>query len=105
MSVARVSSTGWQVVDLGLGYNIPVFRTLRPWFRFDIYNFLNNQKQIRWNTTVSQDPNTPLDENGMRTGYRQGASFGKATANTDFPVPSIGGTGGRTWRMALGLRF
>ena len=50
---------GWQVVDLGLGYNIPVFRTLRPWFRFDVYNFLNNQTQIRWNTTVSQDPTTP----------------------------------------------
>jgi hypothetical protein len=96
---------GFQVVDLGLGYNIPIVRTLRPWFRFDVYNLLNNQKQLRWNTTVSQDPNSPLDENGLRTGYRQGASFGKATANTDFPVPVIGGTGGRTWRAAVGVRF
>jgi hypothetical protein len=78
---------------------------LRQWFRFDLFNLFNNQKQMRWNTTVSQDPNTPADENGLRTGDREGSSFGKATANTDFPVPSIGGTGGRTWRMAVGVRF
>ena len=46
-----------------------------------------------------------MDENGLRTGYRQGASFGKATANTHFPVPFQGQTGGRTWRVAAGFRF
>jgi hypothetical protein len=96
---------GFQVVDVGLGYNVPVFRTLRPWFRFDVYNAFNNLKQIRWNTTVTPDPTTSLDANGLRTGYRTGSSFGKATANTHFPVPSIGGTGGRTWRFAAGFRF
>jgi hypothetical protein len=96
---------GFQVVDLGATYNVPVFRNLRPYVNLTIYNAFNNQKLIQWNTTVSQDPNSPLDENGLRTGYRRGANFGLATANTQFPVPSIGGTGGRTWRIAAGFRF
>ncbi len=91
--------------DVAATYNIPVFRTLRPYLNLTIYNALNNQKLIQWNTTVSQDTTTPVDGNGLRTGYRPGANFGKATANTQFPVPSIGGTGGRTWRIAAGFRF
>jgi hypothetical protein len=96
---------GYQVWDLAATYNIPVFRTLRPYVNLAIYNAFNNQKLIRWNTTVSQDPNSPLDENGLRTGYRPGSSFGRATSNTHFPVPFQGQTGGRTWRFALGFRF
>ena len=96
---------GYGVADLGLGYNIPVFKTLRPWLKLDIYNMLNNQKQLAWNTTVSQDPTSALDSLGLRTGYRKGASFGKSTANTHFPIPFQGETGGRTYRMAFGFRF
>jgi hypothetical protein len=96
---------GYGVGDLGIGYNIPVFKSLRPWFKLDIYNVLNNQKLIMWNTTVTQDPNSPLDSLGLRTGYRQGGSFGKGTANTHFPIPFQGETGGRTYRVAMGLRF
>src|SRR5262245_24252900 len=97
---------GYGVFDLGAGYNIPVFKTLRPWLRLDVYNFFNNQKQIGWNTTVSQDPTSPLDDLGLRTGYRQGGSFGKATSNSlHFPIPFQGETGGRTFRVAMGLRF
>jgi hypothetical protein len=99
------SFKGFQVWDVAATYNIPIFRSLRPYVNLAIYNALNNQKLIRWNTTVSQDTTTPVDENGLRTGYRQGASFGKATANTNFPVPFQGQTGGRTWRFAAGFRF
>jgi hypothetical protein len=96
---------GFQVWDMAATYNVPVFRTLRPYLNFTLYNAFNNQKLIRWNTTVSQDTTTPTDENGLRTGYRQSTSFGKATSNAHFPVPSIGGSGGRTWRFAVGFRF
>jgi hypothetical protein len=96
---------GYGLLDVGLGYNIPVLKTLRPWFKFDVYNLLNNQDLIAWNTTVSQDSSTPADSLGLRTGYRKGASFGKATANTHFPVPYQDQTGGRTWRVAAGIRF
>jgi hypothetical protein len=96
---------GFQVWDLAATYNIPVFRTLRPYLNLAIYNAFNNQKLISWNTTVSQDTTTPVDGNGLRTGYRQGANFGKATATTQFPLPFQGQTGGRTWRIAAGFRF
>jgi Carboxypeptidase regulatory-like domain/TonB dependent receptor-like, beta-barrel len=101
---------GYGVIDVGLGYNVPVFKTLRPYVKFDIYNVLNNQKQIRWNTTVTQDPNSPKDALGLATGYREGASFGKATSNQHFPIPYGGDgnapfTGGRTYQMAVGFRF
>jgi len=99
------SFKGFQVWDLAATYNIPVFRSLRPYFNVAMYNAFNNQKLIRWNTTVSQDPNSPLDENGLQTGYRLGTNYGKATSNTNFPVPFQGQTGGRTWRMAVGFRF
>src|SRR5262249_22801875 len=96
---------GYGLFDTGIGYNVPVFKTLRPWLKLDVYNLMNNQKQIAWNTTVSQDPTTPVDSLGLRTGYRKGASFGKSTSNTQFPVPFQGETGGRTWRLAAGFRF
>jgi len=96
---------GYGLLDLGLGYNIPMFRTLRPWIKLDVYNLMNNQKQIAWNTTVTQDATTPADSLGLRTGYRKGGSFGKATSNAHFPVPYQGETGGRAFLVAVGLRF
>ena len=96
---------GYGLLDIGLGYNIPVFKTAKPWFKFDIYNALNDQKLIAWNTTVNQDPNSPLDSLGLRTGYIKGGSFGKATSNAQFPAPFQGVTGGRTFRVAAGFRF
>ncbi len=68
---------GYGVIDIGLGYNVPVFKTLRPYFRLDIYNALNNQKQIGWNTTVTQDPNSPTDALGLRDRLPAGCQFRK----------------------------
>jgi len=96
---------GYAMVDANISYNIPVTGSVRPWVKFDIYNLLNNNKLITWNTTVRQDPNSPLDALGLRTGYIQGPQFGQATSATNFPAPFGGQTGGRTFRLALGLRF
>jgi len=99
------SFKGYGLLDIGLGYNIPVYRSLRPWLKLDVYNLMNNQKLITWNTTVSQDLSGPKDSLGLATNYIKGGSFGKATASTNFPVPFQGETGGRTFRMAVGVRF
>jgi outer membrane receptor protein involved in Fe transport len=96
---------GYGVFDVSLNYNIPVFRTLRPWVKFDIYNAFNNQKLIAWNTTVMPDEAGPRDALGLPTGFVQGERFGKAEANTDFPIPFQTETGGRTYRLAVGFRF
>ena len=109
---------GYGLFDTSIQYNVPIFRDLRPWIKFDIYNLLNNQKLIAWSTTVSQDPSSPVDNLGLRTGFTQAASFGKATGNTvtnlnqtaipTYAPTGFGGTngnGGRTFRVAMGLRF
>lgn len=109
---------GYGLFDTSITYNVPIFRDLRPWVKFDIYNVMNNQKLIAWSTTVSQNASTPADNLGLRTGYTPAASFGKATGNTvtnlnqtaipTYAPTGFGGTngnGGRTFRVAMGLRF
>jgi hypothetical protein len=70
-----------------------------------VLNVLNNDKLIAWNTTVMADPNSPLDGNGLPTGYIQGPLYGQGTATTHYPRPRPGMTGGRTFMGALGVRF
>ena len=65
----------------------------------------NNQKLIQWDTTVTPDPPSPLDELRQRTGYIKGANYGLATSAAHFPRWSTGETGGRTFRLAMGVRF
>ena len=96
---------GYGLVDVDLSYNIPVIGSVRPWVKFDVFNLLNNDKLIVFNTTYRQDPSTPLDALGFRTGVIPGPQFGQATAQTNFPAPFGGQTGGRTFRVAVGVRF
>ena len=42
---------GYGLVDLDLNYNMPVFGSVSPWVKFDVFNLLNNQKLI----TVQHD--------------------------------------------------
>ena len=96
---------GYGLVDLDVNYNIPVTGNVRPWVKFDVFNLLNNDTLIWDNTTYRQDPSTPLDALGFRTGVIPGPQFGQATQQTNFPAPFGGQTGGRTFRVALGVRF
>jgi hypothetical protein len=107
---------GYGVLDMSFNYDVPVFRTLRPWVKFDVYNVFNNQKLIAWNTTIVQDPASPKDNLGYATGYIKSPAFGTATGNTvtnlnvstinAYPVAFSGvPPGGRTLQVALGFRF
>ena len=96
---------GYGVMDLATSYNVPVWKTVKPWVKLEVYNLFNNQKQIGWDKTVSFDATSPLDANGLPTGYVQGPNFGKATSGTHFVGPWLGQAGGRAIRMALGVRF
>ena len=96
---------GYGVLDFQARYGVPVWKTVQPWILFQVYNVLNNQKLIEWNTTVTQDPNSPLDALGLRTGFVRSAAFGTGTANIHYPRWSSGENGGRTFRMAMGVRF
>jgi hypothetical protein len=107
---------GYGVLDTSINYDIPVFRSLRPWLKVDIYNLFDNLKLIAWNTTVNQNPAAGVDNLGLATSYTPGRSFGTATGNTvtnvlvnninAYPLAFNGATpGGRTFRVSLGFRF
>jgi hypothetical protein len=96
---------GYALFDTSINYEIPVFKSARPWLKFDVYNLLNNEKLISYNTTVNPDKNSPLDSTGMPTGYVQGSKFGQATGTGNYPAPFQGQRGGRTFLMSFGLRF
>jgi hypothetical protein len=84
--------------DFALTYEVPVWKTARPWFKAEVRNAFNAQPLIQYNTTISVDPNSPLDSLGLPTGYIKSANFGKDTSNLHTPVP-------REFRFSLGFRF
>jgi hypothetical protein len=90
--------------DVSANYAIPVFKSLRPWLKIDLFNAFNNDKLVEWDTTVLQDPSSALDSLGLRTGFVRGENFGEARGPNDYPK-SLGTSGGRTFRMSLGFRF
>ena len=107
---------GYGVFDMSINYDIPVFRTVKPWIKFDVYNLFNNEKLIAWSTTVTPNKATSVDSLGLPTGYTQSSTFGTATGNTvtnlnnaninAFPLSFAGGqAGGRTILLAVGMRF
>lgn len=96
---------GYGLVDLGLTYQVPVWRSARPWIELEVLNVFGNDKLIAWDTTITADAASMLDANGLPTGYLKGANFGKATSTAQFPRPRPGLTGGRTFIAAAGFRF
>jgi hypothetical protein len=99
---------GYGVMDFAATYAIPVWKSAAPWFKVEIYNALNNQKQIAWDKTVSitaANRAGALDANGIPLDYTKGARFGQATNDTMFPQPYTGQNGGRAMRVAFGARF
>ena len=99
---------GYGLVDLAATYAIPVWKSASPWFKVEIYNVLNNQKQIAWDKTISitaANRAGALDPNGIPLAYTKGARFGQATNDNQFPQPYTGQNGGRAMRIAFGARF
>jgi hypothetical protein len=107
---------GFAVFDASVNYNVPVFRKLRPYVKFDIYNLFNNEKLIAYSTTVSQNKAAGVDNLGLATSYTPSSSFGTGTGNTvtnvnlsninTYPLAYNAATpGGRTFQVAVGFRF
>ena len=63
-----------------------------------MYNVLNNDILLTWDTTVDPNYDGSLDELGLPTTYTEGPRFGEATSAGDYP-------NGRTYQVALGFRF
>jgi hypothetical protein len=99
------SFPGYALFDTSINYELPIYKTARPWLKFDVYNLFNNQKVIQYDTTVNPDPNSPTDAFGLPTGFIKGPQFGQATSTAAYPVAFQGQRGGRTFRVAFGFRF
>jgi TonB-dependent receptor-like protein len=96
---------GYALFDASINYDIRLIRSLRPWVKCDVFNLFDNLKLIAWNTAVLQDRSGPKDSFGLATTYNPSALFGKADSNADFPASLPGVSGGRTFRVAVGIRF
>ena len=99
------SFDGYGLLDISVHYSIPVWDSLSPWIKFDLFNALNNDKQIFGNTTVSLDPDSPVDEFGIPTGFIEGTRFGEATSVDHFPQYIANLDGLRSFLMSFGVRF
>jgi hypothetical protein len=85
-------------VDVSFNYGIPVFGRVEPWVKVDIRNVLNDQTLTTHNITVSADPNSPLDADGLRTGFVRGAAFGRPVGAGSYNIP-------REYLVSAGIRF
>lgn len=86
------------LVDAAVSFRLPLFRELGPWVKVEMTNLFNASPLIDFNTTVTPDPDSPLDRLGLPTGFIRGSRFGQAQNANDFPTP-------RTYRVAVGFRF
>ncbi len=88
--------------DLALTYDIPVYKSFKPYVKFDVRNLLNDKTLgagvAGFNTTIEPDENGPVDANGIPTSFIRGGNFGEAISNNSYPIP-------REFRFALGFRF
>ncbi len=103
--MARESFHGFGVADFSAGYSLPVFKTVRPYVKFELLNAFNNQKLITFDTTVSANWDGPVDALGIPTTYTQGPRFGQANSNASFPNWRSGNSGSRAFLVAAGVRF
>ena len=99
------SFKGYALFDMALTYGVPLWKSARPWVKFEAFNLLNNQKLIAWNTAIVQDTTSARDENGLATGYITSPTFGTATSASHYPAPRAGADGGRMIDVAVGFRF
>ena len=96
---------GYGLFDLSVQYQVPVWRTAEPYFKFEMLNVFNNNALVGWNNTIIPVYDGPVDALGLPTTYERGPRFGEGTAAGDYPPWRSGLDGGRTFLMSLGFRF
>ena len=84
--------------DVSVTYRIPLWKSLEPYVKFEVYNVLNDDTLVTFNTTVTPDATSALDQYGFRTGYVKGVNFGKGTSAGNYVTP-------REYFVSAGIRF
>jgi outer membrane receptor for ferrienterochelin and colicin len=98
---------GYGLLDVAANYAVPILGPLAPWVKAELFNLLNNQKVVRYNTTIIPvvNPESPVDALGLPTAFRRAESFGQPFGAGSYPTWAPGETGGRTFRLSAGIRF
>jgi hypothetical protein len=91
------------IVDFSMNYDVPVYKSARPFFKAELRNAFNTQPLIGFDTTVSADPASARDELGLPTGFIRGPNFGTpqnphTATSPHLPFP-------RELRFSVGFRF
>jgi len=80
--------------DLGLRYNVPIFKKVQLFVEGNVYNLMNSRHVLRWNTTWVVDNDMGTDTAADDT-WRKGDTYGDPTSYLR----------GRSWDLAAGFRF
>ncbi|HSM50548.1 MAG TPA: hypothetical protein VLA75_04030, partial [Thermoanaerobaculia bacterium] len=94
--VGEFNSTS--LFDIAVTYRIPIWKSVEPYVKLDVFNVLNDDTLVTFNTSITPDPASPVDEHGLRTGYVKGVNFGRATSAGNHVTP-------REYFLAVGIRF
>ncbi|REJ82713.1 MAG: hypothetical protein DWQ36_20050 [Acidobacteria bacterium] len=85
-------------IDLAVRYGLEVFGGVEPWVKVEVFNVLDEDKLIVWDTNVSADTNGPTDSLGLPLQFIEGPNFGRGTQVNHYVQ-------GRELRLSLGIRF
>ena len=75
-------------MDFAATYTIPVWKSVRPWFKVEIYNLLNNQKQIAWDKTVTANPTARWTPTACRPATSRDRASARRPTTTSSPSRS-----------------
>ena len=84
------SFDGFALVDLAVTYGIPVWRSAQPWIKFELFNVLNNQKLIAWNTDITADAGERARRKRSADGLRSGSTIRTRHGELALPHASSG---------------
>jgi outer membrane receptor protein involved in Fe transport len=97
--------------DFALNYDIPIWKSLAPWIKVQVFNILNTKYRTGFDTTITPcrtasdgsvptgcAANPPLDANGLPTTFVPASSFGIARGTTDYQAA-------RELQVSAGFRF
>jgi hypothetical protein len=91
------------LVDFSLNYELPLYKSARPFFKAELRNAFNKQPLIGFDTTITANNNGPRDALGLPTEFVRGVNFGVPLNNHTATGPHVPFP--REFRFSVGLRF
>ena len=84
--------------DFAATYGLPIWKSLEPWVKLEVFNLFNDDTQIGGNISIVPNLAGPLDANGFPTTFTPGVSYRQPTGGDDFVDP-------REYQVSAGIRF